>query len=198
GYEGYPAAVCVSVNSGIVHCIPTDYQLQEGDLISVDCGLLFEDMYTDAAVTWIVGKDINGYSKLLRATHAALLAGTNQARAGITIGEISSAIEKSLKKSQLTIMRQFVGHGIGKKLHEPPIVPNFMGHDKDVVLPTGSTIAIEPIAGLGSEDYKTEEDRWSTRTLDNSVVAHFEHTIAITDDGYEVLTPLDEIIDVRA
>lgn len=198
GYEGYPAATCLSVNSGIVHCIPTDYELVEGDLISIDFGLLFDGMYTDSAVTYIVGRDLNGYGKLLAATYEALMVGTNQVKAGVTIGEISAAIEKSLKKSKLTIMRQFVGHGIGKKLHEPPIVPNFLGHDRDVVLPAGSTIAIEPIAGLGGEAYETGSDRWSTRTLDNSVVAHFEHTIVVLEEGYEVLTPLDEIIGVRA
>lgn len=194
GYEGYPAATCLSVNSGIVHCIPTDYKLQEGDLISIDFGLIYDGMYTDSAVTFIVGRDLNGYSKLLRATYEALMAGTLVAKSGVTIGEISTAIEKSLKESKLTIMRQFVGHGIGKKLHEPPIVPNFFGHDKDVILPAGSTIAIEPIAGLGGEGYKTGSDRWSTYTLDNSAVAHFEHTIAILEDGYEVLTPLGELI----
>jgi methionyl aminopeptidase len=198
GYEGYPASTCLSVNSGIVHCIPTDDKLQEGDLISIDFGLLFEGMYTDSAVTLIVGRDLHGYGKLLRSTYEALLAGTVVAKAGITIGEISTAIEKSLKGSQLTIMRQFVGHGIGKKLHEPPIVPNFVGHDRDVVLPAGATIAIEPIAGLGGEDYETGSDRWSTHTLDNSAVAHYEHTIAITEEGYEILTPLDGIIGVRA
>lgn len=198
GYQGYPASTCLSVNSGIVHCIPTDYKLQEGDLISIDFGLLFEGMYTDSAVTLIVGKDIHGYTKLLKSTYMALLAGTATIKPGITIGKISSAIEKSLRDDQLTIMRQFVGHGIGKKLHEPPIVPNFVGHDKDVILPAGSTIAIEPIAGLGSEDYETDPDRWSTHTSDDSAVAHFEHTVAVTEDGYEILTPLDEIIEVRA
>ena len=198
GYEGYPAAICTSVNSGIVHCIPTDYQLQEGDLISIDCGLLFGGMYTDAAATFIVGKDRHGHRRLLNLTYEALMAGTLVAKAGITVGQISSAIEKSLCSSQLTIMRQFVGHGIGRKLHEAPVVPNFVGHDKDVILPAGSTIALEPIAGLGGEAHRTSEDQWSTHTLDNSVVAHFEHTIAIIEGGCEVLTPLNEIIDTRA
>lgn len=198
GYGGYPAAICTSVNSGIVHCIPDDYALKAGDLISIDCGLLFDGMYTDAAATFIVGQDLHHYQGLLNLTYEALMAGTLVAKAGTTVGKISSAIEKSLRSGKLTIMRQFVGHGIGKKLHEAPVVPNFVGHDKDVVLPTGSTIAIEPIAGMGGEAHKTSADQWSTHTQDSSVVAHFEHTIAITEAGCEILTPLDEIIDIRA
>lgn len=198
GHEGYPAAICTSVNSGIVHCIPNNYRLRTGDLLSVDCGFLFGGLHTDATASWIVGKDIYGYTPLLRAVYRALLAGTGVIKPGVKVGQISQAIENHLTGAQLTIMRQFVGHGVGRDLHEPPIIPNFVGHDKDIVLPAGSVVAIEPIAGGGAEAHKTAPDKWSTKTVDDKVVAHFEHTVAVTPSGPEVLTPLGEIIDVLA
>jgi len=198
GYQGYPAALCTSVNNGIIHCIPDDYQLQIGDLLSIDCGFFFKGFHTDAAVSFIVKKDINSYQPLLLTTYQALMAGTQKIKAGIKIGEISSAIETTIKNSNLTIMRQFVGHGVGRNLHEPPVVPNFVSHDKDTVLPAGSVIAIEPIVGLKGEAHITTKDGWSTKTTDSSPVAHFEQTIAVTDTGYEILTPIQEIIDFKA
>lgn len=198
GYQKYPATICTSVNSGIVHCIPDGYQLKTGDLISIDCGLLYRGMYTDAAMTFIVGRDIHQYSQLVELTYQALIVGTQQIKAGVKIGDISGAIEKFILSNKLTIMRQFVGHGIGKKLHEPPVVPNFVGHDRSTVLPAGSTIAIEPIVGLGGEAHTVAGDNWSTHTADNSVVAHFEQTVAVTPAGCEILTPIAEIIANKA
>lgn len=195
GHEGYPAVLCTSVNDGIVHCIPNDYALQEGDLLSIDCGIKWQGFHTDSAVSVVVGKDIHNYTPLLRSVYQALLAGTREAHAGATVGDISAAIERSLKASKLTIMRQFVGHGVGAKLHEPPVIPNVVGHDQNAVLPAGSTIAIEPIAGTGREAHGTDADGWCARTLDGSPVAHFEHTVLVTPEGGEVLTPLDEIIE---
>ncbi|MFH0912192.1 MAG: type I methionyl aminopeptidase [Patescibacteria group bacterium] len=195
GYRGYPAAMCTSVNYGIVHCIPDDYELQEGDLISVDFGVLYQGWHTDAAVTWIVGKDINNYLPLLKGVYRALLAGTAAVRAGVTVGEISQALETSLRQSKLTTMRQFVGHGVGRDLHEDPVIPNFVGHDKKVVLPAGSTIAIEPIAGLGREEFFTLKDHWSVHTTDQEPVAHFEQTLAVLPEGSQILTPIQEILD---
>lgn len=198
GYKGYPAAICTSVNSGIVHCIPNGYRLKKGDLLSIDCGFFFKGLHTDAAVSLIIGEDIHGYNSLLQSVYRALLAGTQAIKAGVKVGVISQAIESSLTGSRLTIMRQFVGHGVGRQLHEPPVIPNFVGHDQDVVLPENSVIALEPIAGEGSEAYETSNDSWSARTVDSKAVAHFEHTVAVTSQGPEILTPIKEIIDIKS
>lgn len=195
-YKSYPAAICTSVNEGIVHCIPNEYQLKEGDLISIDFGFKFNNFHTDTTISLIVGEDINNLRPLLKAVYSALMAGTKQVKAGVRVGDISQAIETSLKNDNLTIMRQFVGHGIGRDLHEDPIVPNVVGHDKDVVLPAGSVIAIEPIAGKGREAHITAKDDWSIHTMDNQPVAHFEHTVVVKNDGYEIITPINEIIDI--
>jgi len=195
GYRGYPAAICACVNEGIVHCIPTDYQLTNGDLVSIDFGFYYQGFHTDAAVTWIVGQDINNYRPLLKGVYAALRAGVNEVTAGVKVGKISQAIESSLRQSKLTIMRQFVGHGVGRALHEEPNVPNFVSHDKNVVLPEGSTIAIEPIAGVGGEASITLPDNWSVKTTDQSPVAHFEETVVVLPGGAKILTPLQQILD---
>lgn len=194
GYRGYPAAICTSVNHGIVHCIPDNYQLQEGDVISVDCGLLYKGFHTDAAVTWIVGNDIHRRKNLLDNTYKALLAGIDSVKAGVKVGEISSAIATTLQSANLTIMKQFVGHGVGRELHEDPVVPNFVGHDRNTALPAGSVIALEPIASLGQEEYETGKDKWSTFTSDKRPVAHFEMTVAVTERGPQILTPIDQVI----
>lgn len=198
GHEGYPAAICASVNNQIVHCPPTDYQLKEGDIITIDGGLYFKNFHTDSAFTAIIGQDIHNYTPLLRATYQALLAGTQVVRADVRVGEISQAISDSVVQSGFEVMKQFVGHGIGRKLHEAPVVPNFVGHDKDVVLPAGTTIAIEPIVGAGRDGHILGPDGWSTTTVDDSPAAHFEHTVVVTPEGAEVLTPLDDIIRGQA
>lgn len=195
GYQGYPAAICTSVNKGIVHCIPDGYILKEGDLLSIDFGLLYKGLHTDSAISIIIGEDIHEYIPFLKKTYQALAAGVQAVKAGNKVGDISQAIEESLNKSKLTIMRQFVGHGIGYQLHEAPTVPNFVGHDKNVILPANSVIAIEPIASLGQEAYFTKHDGWSTETVDKSVVAHFEETVVVTEHGPEILTPIEEILD---
>ena len=195
GYHGYPAAICTSVNQGIVHCIPDDYQLQRGDLISVDFGFYYQGWHTDAAMTWLVSEDIHDHLPLMRGVYRALLAGTAAVKAGVKVGEISRAIENSLKGDHLTIMRQFVGHGVGKELHEEPTIPNFFGPDKNVVLPAGATIAIEPIAGVGKESFITLPDEWSVVASDKQPVAHFEQTLAVTPEGSQILTPIQDILD---
>jgi len=193
-YHGYPAAICTSVNQGIVHCIPNDYQLQAGDLVSVDFGFCYEGWHTDAAVTWIVETDLHNYLPLLKGVYRALVAGAGVVKAGVKVGEISRAIETSLNHDNLTIMRQFVGHGVGRELHEEPTIPNFVGHDKNVVLPAGCTIAIEPIAGVGQEVYTTLPDQWSVLATDNQPVAHFEQTLVVLRGGSQILTPIQEIL----
>jgi len=195
GYRGYPAAICTSVNQGIVHCIPNSYQLLEGDVVSIDFGFWYKGFHTDAAITWIVGKDIHNRLPLLKGVYRALLAGCGVVRADIRVEEISHAIETSLIKDNLTIMRQFVGHGVGKDLHEEPVIPNFVGPDKNVILPVGSTIAIEPIAGVGKEAHITLNNQWSVLTSDNQPVAHFEQTVAVAPEGAQILTPIQDILD---
>jgi len=194
GYRGYPAAICTSVNEGIVHCIPTGYKLQNGDLVSIDFGFIYRGWHTDSAITWIVGEDINNYLPLLKGVYRALEAGVARVKANVKVGEISRAIESSLCQDQLTIMKQFVGHGVGRELHEDPVIPNFVGHDREVVLPAGSTIAIEPIAGVGKEGYTTLADHWSVKTIDQCPVAHFEATVAVTPEGVQILTPIKQIL----
>ncbi len=198
GYHGFSGAICASVNEGIVHCIPDEYILKEGDLLSIDCGLYYQGMHTDSCISYIVGNDIHNYTPLLKAVYASLVNGTNTLKDGVKVGEISKAIEDTLNNANLTIMRQFTGHGVGKNLHEEPIVPNFVSHDKNVVLKSGNVIAIEPLAGIGSESSITAKDGWSVTTIDKKAVAHFEHTVLITQDGYEILTPIHEIIDIKA
>lgn len=195
GYKNYPASICASVNEGIVHCVPTDYQLQTGDLVSIDFGFYYQGLHTDAAVTWIVGEDINGLRPLLKGVYEALTAGVQEVRTGIKVGVVSEAIETTLKAHKLTIMKQFVGHGVGRALHEEPVIPNFVGHDKNVVLPEGAVIAIEPIAGVGREEYVTLKDNWSVLTTDKKPVAHFEETMVVTTEGAKILTPIQQILD---
>ena len=156
---------------------------------------MYKGLHTDSAISIIIGKDVHGYTPFLKKVYQSLSAGVQTVKAGVKVGDISQAIEDSLNESGLTIMRQFVGHGIGHKLHEAPVVPNFVGHDKNVVLPANSAIAIEPIASLGKEAYSTKNDGWSTETLDKSKAAHFEQTIVVTEHGSEILTPIGEILD---
>jgi len=194
GYQGYPSSICLSVNDQIVHCPPSDTTLRDGDVISVDLGLYYKGVHADAAFTWPVGQISPNAKRLLAGTYAALLAGTSQVKPGAKVNDISSAIEKMLKAKGLTIFRQFVGHGVGAQLHEEPMIPNFSTPGRTAKLVPGMAIALEPIAGLGEEEVITEADDWSTRSADGKPAAHFEHTVLVTDTGYEVITPLGTLI----
>ncbi|AKM84762.1 TPA: type I methionyl aminopeptidase [Patescibacteria group bacterium] len=194
GFEGYPAPVCLCVNDQVVHCLPRDIQLKDGDIITVDMGLYYQGLHTDAAVTWTVGRVSPSVTRLLDGAYAALLAGTNEVRAGAKVSSISRAIEKTLTARGLTIFRQFVGHGVGRKLHESPMIPNFVDRGQDPTLTSAMAIAIEPITGLGTDEVITEADGWSTRTADGRPAAEFEHTVLVTPTGYEVITPLETLI----
>jgi len=192
GYKGYPAAICLSVNEGVVHGIPKANPLNEGDIVKIDAGLCYEGFHTDSAFTLVVGQ--NTLPPLLQACYEALLAGTRAVRAGVQVDSISSAIEHKVKEKGFTILRAFGGHGVGKALHEEPIITNFVS-DSKVRLPEASTVALEPIVGEGGEETRTLDDGWTVVTKDGSCVAHFEHTILVKKDGAEVLTPLDEVVD---
>lgn len=194
GYRGYPAATCLSVNEEIVHCIPRDRELRTGDIISVDIGLYYKGVHTDMAVTWPVGPTSPEVKRLMTGTYTALLAGTEAIRPGGRVNDISKAIEKVLKGKGFTIFKQFVGHGVGRQLHESPMIPNFATPMPGELLKPGMALALEPIAGLGSEAVEQGDNHWDTRAADGRPVAHFEHTVLVTDSGFEVITPLETLI----
>jgi len=190
GYLGYPAAICVSVNEEVVHGIPGDRVIKEGDLVSIDAGAIVDGFHGDAAVTLAVGAVTGDRKALVEATRTALERGIEAARPGNRIGDISAAVEGHIRPLAYGLVREFVGHGIGRKLHEPPSVPNFGPPGEGPLLRPGMTIAIEPMVNLGTWKTKTLDDGWTVVTLDGSVSAHFEHSIAITETGPEVLTAL--------
>lgn len=188
----FPAAICISTNNQIVHSIPTDYVLQEGDIVSFDLVITYKNMKTDSAFTMVVGEKPNGVQKhLLNATERSLYAGIDAIKGPVRTGDIGAAIEKVLKAGKLGIIRELVGHGIGHEMHEsPPDIPNYGKKGSGGFLKPGNTIAIEPMATLGGERIITEDDGWTISTRDGSLAAHFEHTVLITEDGAEILTQL--------
>ncbi len=194
GYMGvfsqFPDVICISVNDEVVHGIPSDRTLREGDIVSMDFGVTYEGMITDSAVSVIVGKSSKEVEQLLGNTKAALDAGINVLQDGVTTGDIGSAIEAKLKKHKYGIVRDLVGHGVGHELHEDPNIPNFGKPGKGQKLQAGMTIAIEPMSTLGKEGVYVDDDGWTIKTSDGSLSAHFEHTVLITEAGSEVLTAL--------
>ncbi len=188
GYQGFPKSVCVSVNDAVVHGIPNDTPFRDGDIVSVDFGVRYQGMITDAARSVIVGKASPRVSTLVSVTESSLLAGINQLRDGVQVGTIAAAIEAELKAAKLGIVRDLVGHGVGHHLHEEPNIPNYGTANTGPALKAGMTIAIEPMATLGGHQVYIEDDGWTIKTADQSLAAHFEDTILITRDGYEILT----------
>lgn len=186
----FPAAICISTNEQIVHSIPTDYVLQEGDVVGFDLVITYKGMKTDSAFTMIVGKGSGAQKHLLQATEQSLFAGIDAIKGPVKTGDISAAIEKVLKDAKLGIVRELVGHGIGHEMHEKPDIPNYGRKGTGVFLTVGSTIAIEPMATLGGSKITQEDDGWTISTWDGSLAAHFEHTVLITEGGAEVLTQL--------
>ncbi|MCS6990852.1 MAG: type I methionyl aminopeptidase [Chitinophagales bacterium] len=193
GYKGFPASICTSVNDAVVHGIPGDYELKEGDIVSVDCGVVYEGFYGDSAYTFAVGQIDEEKSQLLRVTYQALLRGIEQARPGKRIGDISHAIQRYVEQRGFSVVRELVGHGIGRSLHEDPEVPNYGKRGNGLRLLKGLVIAIEPMINAGRREVYTDRDQWTVRTRDGKPSAHFEHTIAIADQGPEVLTTFEFI-----
>lgn len=188
----FPGSICISVNDEIVHGIPTEYVLDDGDVVSFDLVITYKGMKTDSAFTMIVGGEANGAAKqLISLTEQSLYAGIEAIRGPVYTGDIGAAVEKILKKGRLGIVRDLVGHGVGPRMHMPPDVPNYGKKGRGVLLMPGDTIAIEPMATLGGEKIKTLDDGWTISTRDGSLAAHFEHTVLITDDGAEILTVTD-------
>lgn len=188
GYMGYPSSLCTSVNAEVVHGIPSDRVLKEGDLISMDFGALYKGYYGDSAITVAVGEVSPVAEQLMEATHEALYKGIYEARVGNRLGDISSAVQTHVENAGFSVVRDFVGHGIGRKLHEEPQIPNFGVQGRGIELKSGMVFAIEPMVNEGTYKVKVLEDGWTVVTLDGKLSAHFEHTVAITENGPVILS----------
>jgi methionyl aminopeptidase len=188
GYRGFPANICASINDEIVHGIPGDRILQEGDIISLDFGAIYNGFQGDAAITVPVGKVSPEASRLVEATRESLEKGIAAARAGATLGDVSSAIQKHAESKNYSAVREYTGHGIGRDMHEDPQIPNYGIPGTGPLLRKGMTLALEPMLNIGGSRTKVAKDRWTVLTADGSLSAHFENTIAITDNEPEVLT----------
>lgn len=189
GYNGFPGNICTSINEQLVHGIPSTTQvLKDGDIISLDIGAQYKGYHGDSAWTYAVGDVSDEVRKLLDVTEAALMAGLNVAGPDVRLYTISHAIQQCAEAAGFSIVREYVGHGVGADLHEEPKIPNFGMPDRGPRLKSGMTLAIEPMVVIGGREVKTLPDNWTVVTVDGTWCAHFEHTIAITSDGYEILT----------
>ncbi len=191
GYRGYPASICVSINNQVVHGIPSERVIKEGDIVSIDLGVVYEGYYGDAARSYAVEPVNERQRRLLEVAERALYIGIEKARPGNRVGDISAAIQNYVEKNGFSVVRAFVGHGVGRFLHEEPQVPNFGRPGRGPRLREGMTIAIEPMVNEGSPDVIILDDGWTAVTADGGYSAHFEHTVAITRDGAEILTKLN-------
>jgi methionyl aminopeptidase len=192
GYLGYPATICASINEEVVHGIPSARRLESGDIVSVDVGAIWQGYQGDAALTVAVGDVEESLLSLLATTQRALAAGIAAARAGVRLGVVSHAIEGVAQEAGLRVIREYGGHGIGQKMHEPPNVPNWGPPNHGVTLEAGMTFALEPMLALCGAETRVLSDHWTVVTADGCPSAHFEHTIAITEDGAEILTRRQE------
>ncbi|MHB8882751.1 MAG: type I methionyl aminopeptidase [Thermodesulfovibrionales bacterium] len=188
GYRGYPASICVSVNEQVVHGIPSSRRLLDGDLVSIDVGVVLDGFYGDAAVTIPVGDVSRDDARLLKVTEESLYRGIGQAVEGNRLFDISHAIQQHVEEHGFSVVRLFVGHGIGREMHEEPQIPNYGPAGQGPRLKKGMTLAIEPMVNAGTFEVKVLQDGWTAVTLDSRKSAHFEHTIAVTDSGPIILT----------
>lgn len=188
GYRGYPASTCISVNNVVIHGIPDDNPLQEGDIIDLDFGVFKDGFHADSAWTFPVGKISKAAERLLNITQEAMWQGIAKAKVGHKVGEISSAVQKYVESNGYSVVRELVGHGIGRNLHEEPSVPNYGKPSSGALLRDGTTICIEPMVNEGTFEVETLDDGWTMVTKDGKLSAHFEHTVAVTKEGPEVLT----------
>lgn len=186
----YPKSLCVSVNEEIVHGIPSGRALKDGDIVGMDFGVIYEGFYGDAAVTVGIGKISEDARRLVEVTEKALYRGIEHLRDGRRLGDLSSAIQQTVESAGFSVVRAFVGHGIGKRLHEDPPVPNYGEPERGLRLKEGMVLAIEPMVNAGSWDVKMKEDGWTAVTGDGSLSAHFEHSVAITENGPYILSQL--------
>ena len=188
GYRGFPAATCISPNSMVVHGIPGEHRVEEGDLISVDVGITLQGLIADSAYTFPVGDVSEEARRLIEACQEARDAGIEQARVGNHVGDISHAVQTVVEGAGFSVVRSLVGHGVGRSYHEDPQIPNFGDPGRGPLLQRGMTIAIEPMITAGRPEVYLHDDDWSISTQDGSLAAHFEHTVAILDDGPRILT----------
>lgn len=186
--KAFPGAICASVNEEVVHGIPGERQLKDGDILSIDFGLILDGFAGDSAITVPVGAVAPEVLRLIKTTEEALMRGLQQARSGNRLGMVGNTIQSYAEKNGFSVVRDFVGHGIGREMHEDPPVPNYGRMDRGPVLKTGMTLAIEPMLNMGGYEVYTRDDEWTVATRDGSLSAHFEHTIAIGDLGPEILT----------
>lgn len=192
GYRGFPYSICASANDTVVHGFPNDKPLQEGDVLSIDFGVIYKGWYGDSAFTVGVGKTDKDTKDLLSVGYNCLLAGIKAAKPNAKLGNISFAIQSLAEENNYSVIRDFVGHGIGRNLHEEPQVPNYGDKNEGYILKPGTVIAIEPMISFGTGCTKVLPDGWTTKTKDNTLAVHFEHTIAITGDGVKILTEREE------
>ena len=190
GYRGYPYCLCASINNEVVHGMPSKRVLREGDIVSLDFGVLYDGFYGDSALTYALGDVAEGAERLIETTRLSLEEGIKAAKAGNRLQDISAAVQRTVEEAGFSVVRAFVGHGIGRDLHEPPQVPNFGVPGKGIRLKAGMVLAIEPMVNAGGSDVEILDDGWTAVTRDGSLSAHFEHSVAITDDGPCVLSRL--------
>jgi methionyl aminopeptidase len=189
GYKGYPCSICTSVNNQVVHGIPdNDCVLKEGDIVGVDCGVFYNGLHTDACRTMLVGQVKPEVQHFVKTTKKTLFAAIKTVKAGARVGDISAAIQKNLEQQGYSPVTDCTGHGVGRVLHEPPEIMNVGQRNTGPVLKPGMTLAIEPISAMGSGKVETAKDGWTVITADNSLSAHFEHTVLVTEEGCEILT----------
>jgi methionyl aminopeptidase len=191
GYQGpypYPASICASLNDVVVHGIPGEEALADGDILSVDVGVTYEGFVADAAYTFTVGEVDSDVERLLEACEAALWAGIEKARAGAHLSDISHAVQTATEEAGFSVVRSLVGHGVGRDMHEDPQIPNFGEPGRGPMLASGMTLAIEPMITAGGADVVVRDDRWTIATRDGSLAAHFEHTVAVTEGEPRILT----------
>jgi methionyl aminopeptidase len=189
GYKGYPAAICISPNDIVVHGIPNEYEVAEGDIVTIDVGVTLGGYIADSAYTFAVGGVDAGAQRLLDVGQDALAAGIEKAQPGNRVGDVSHAVQTVVEAAGFSVVRSLVGHGVGRHYHEDPHIPNFGEPGRGPRLSDGMTIAIEPMITAGDPEVIVADDGWTIRTADGSLSAHFEHTVAITADGPRILTP---------
>lgn len=191
GYNGFPGSICASVNEELVHGIPSDRVLREGDIISIDIGACYKGYHGDSAWTYGVGTISPEAQRLLDVTERSLYAGLEQVKADVRLYTVSHAIQTCIEQEGFSVVREYVGHGIGADLHEQPQIPNYGFPDRGPRLKPGMVLAIEPMVNAGERYVQTLQDDWTVVTVDNSLCAHFEHTVAVTEDGCEILTKVN-------
>ena len=196
GYGGFPNTLCISVNDTVVHGIPSNYELKEGDIVSVDCGVVMNGYYGDSAYTFSVGEIPEETKKLLQVTKEALYLGIENAISGNRLGDVSFAVQNHAQSHGFSVVREMVGHGVGKNLHEKPEVPNYGKRGRGIVLKEGLVIAIEPMINMGKKEIYQENDGWTIKTKDGKPSAHFEHTIAVRKGKADILSSFEFVEEV--